>query len=62
MLYCLRKRALIFVAGRDCMALSPEDLPGGSVDTDIPILAVYNGWHYQVTKMECQQINMQNIH
>lgn len=52
MLYCLKKRALIFWVGRparinNVMAYSPEHL-GGEVDSDCPLLAAYNGWHYQV--------------
>ena len=52
MLCCLKKRALIFWVGKptrkqNIMAYSPEHL-GGEVDSDIPLLAVYNGWHYQV--------------
>ena len=54
MLYCLKKRALIFWVGnpartQNIMAYSPEPL-GGEVDSDIPLLASYNGWHYQVYK------------
>ena len=55
MLYCLKKKALIFwvenSAGKqNVMAYSPEHL-GAAVDSDIPLLASYNGWHYQVRKV-----------
>ena len=57
MLYCLKKLALIFWVGnpartQNIMAYSPE-LLGGEVDSDIPLLASYNGWHYQVYKSVC---------
>ena len=53
MLYCLKKGALIFWVGKpartqNVMAYSPVLSLGGEVDSDIPLLAVYNGWHYQV--------------
>jgi hypothetical protein len=53
MLYCLKKRAIIFWVGTQSkpnpiMVYTPEHLPGGEVDSDIPMLGVYNGWHYQV--------------
>ena len=46
------KKALIFwvenSAGKqNVMAYSPVHL-GGVVDSEIPLLASYNGWHYQV--------------
>ena len=49
------KKALIFwvenSAGKqNVMAYSPEHL-GAAVDSDIPLLASYNGWHYQVQKL-----------
>ena len=55
MLYCLKKKLLYFglkkTAGKqNVMAYSPEHL-GAEVDSDIPLLASYNGWHYQVRKV-----------
>ena len=51
-LFCLKKRALIFWVGhpsrtQNIMAYSPEYL-GVEVDNEIPLLASYNGSHYQV--------------
>ena len=39
----LEKRALIFDPEKGCMAISPEHLTDGSVDSEIPILAAFNG-------------------
>jgi hypothetical protein len=55
MLYCLKKRALIFwvekpTGTKNIMAYSPEHL-GAEVDSEVPLLASYNGWHYQVQKL-----------
>ena len=48
MLFTIKKRALIFDPEKGCIAISPEHLSNGSVDSEIPILAAFNGYHYQV--------------
>ena len=59
MLYCLKKRAIIFWVGKDdpIMVYTPEHLPDGEIDSEIPLLGVYNGFHYQVWE-ECYVIIM----
>ena len=52
MLFTIKKRALIFDPEKGCMAISPEHLSSGRVDSEIPILAAFNGYHYQVWRIK----------